>query len=215
MQTEEREGRKVRLCDPSASLFYWKTRDGSRGRWAVESLLRTEGEEYVLLKRVMACEVYGRDPLFRDPPYAFQALFGRERFRFFRTYAGGVRDDSLRDIEEVFSEAAFVPRTGLFEEAEGHGAVAGAFEAGKELRCTARYAAAGREIELSFPVEHVNLSADGRFYQVETGPVPVWNGGLEKCRPGYAAFRETGVLNLMTDTGIITSRKADIKWYVK
>lgn len=112
---------EIRLCDPAASWFCWRTRSGSRGRWAVEALLRTEEETFVLLGRVMACEVYGRDPLFRDPPYAFQALFGRERFKFFRTYGNGDRDDTVRDVREVFSETVFLPRTGLFREAEGYG----------------------------------------------------------------------------------------------
>lgn len=83
------------------------------------------------------------------------------------------------------------------------------------MLCTARYREEGREAELIFPVRHLNLSTEGPFYQVETGFVPVWDGGWEKCRPGYAAFREQGLLNLMTDTGNMISRKADIKLYGK
>lgn len=99
----------IELIDFNKSYLTWLTKDNSYGRFNIEAVCEIEDlinkatETYYLLSTVMACDVYGKKSLFRNPSYTFTAIFSSKEFKRIRNYTSlGKIDIDYGAISDAF-----------------------------------------------------------------------------------------------------------------
>lgn len=155
--------------DFSRSFCTWLLKEQSGyGRFMIEAVLRTSIEEFLLLSGVMAANVYAKENLILKPPYEFAAVFGKNRYRVFRTHAlynekqdtTDIISDRFQSVERCLTR---VPGTVLPAPQQ----IIEATRNNKILNAHMRLPTC----ELIFPVKHMNVQTDTGKFQVETGPI--------------------------------------------
>ena len=196
---------EVEMTDFSNSFFLWETVSGSEGRFNVESITEVisgdKKEEFVVLSSVMACDVYGKNPLFHDPPYLFEAVFGAHNVKIFRTYQNKT-GNTTNGITDLFKSIRFINKTELYKKLETFDEISEAVRTGCDLIGQAKYIADNNNIIIvKFPVKHINISEKTKEFQVETGKILLYLDSLEKSLLAYLAFKNLNEINFLTQDG--------------
>lgn len=196
------------------SSISWITREEeSHGRFSVESVLRIKQEEksnvFALAPAVLAGKMYVSGDLCKHPPYLFQLVAGITEYQILRTYVNpfrqavtrltskesristSERDKNLfRKIEvQLIKESSRVLTSYEEVEASYHGN--DEFSALVHLPCVCK-----QNIELEFPLKHINLLPSKKKWQVETGPILLFSfdqclhekSTLMHAKPGFIHF---------------------------
>jgi hypothetical protein len=184
-----KEAVQLESIDFSRSFLTWLLKEQSGyGRFNIEAVLRTSSEDFLLLSGVMAANVYGKENLILKPAYEFAAVFGKSRYRIFRTHA---LYNETQDTLDLISDR--------FQSVERHLArVSGpvlstpqqiieATRANQILNAHMRLPTC----ELIFPVKHINVQTDRNEFQVETGPI-LFPGNFKSIE--LAAFQQAFIV---------------------
>ena len=188
----------MKHIDFSDSYLTWLTRKGaSYGRFQVESTCTIrcfdleKTETYYLAPAVIAGNVYAQNDLVKQPVYLFQIAASKQRHAIFRTFASHSDDQN-----------SFDNNSDLFEEVELHitkkeAAVLKDFDSidfhfRNHSTMTARMCYDTKpnlQIEIEFPIKHINIQREKRLFQVETGPILIPSeppsGRLSKVKGQY------------------------------
>lgn len=171
----------VKIKDFDASFLTFAVKGHANyGRFKVESVCKITTEEcedeYYTLSPVMACNVYGKGQLIKEPAYLFQAIFSKTEFKIFRTYAGSIKtDDSSGRIESGFEgiEVEIREEEGVLLDNETD-IITFAGKNGKILGRISLEDRVGKDAigtEIDFPVRHINIKPQTGEFQVETGTI--------------------------------------------
>lgn len=155
--------------DFSSSFCTWLLKEQSGyGRFNIEAVLRTSIEEFLLLSGVVAANVYGKQNLILKPAYEFAAVFGKNRYRVFRTHAAyDEKQDTIDIISDRFqSVERYITRVSGMALSTPEQIIE-ATRTNKILNAHMRLP----RCELIFPVKHMNVQTDTKKFQVETGPM--------------------------------------------
>jgi hypothetical protein len=150
------------LVDFERSSISWLTENNSYGVFRVESALFQKGQKWLLGAGVYACDVYGKGPLIKDPPYFFQAAFSESDFVILRTYYDNITGDSFGSVKSHFkSHEMRVSELTNFQ----------FLKSGTEIKQGGKYMAEINSANYStqFPIKHFNWMENE--FQIETGPV--------------------------------------------
>lgn len=168
----------------SISHIFWKTKtQGSRGRFSIESLCHVNHhkanyeESYYLAAGVMAGNLYEKENLPKVPSYKFQIAASKDNFYIFRDY----QDDSIKKNDtdnfglnkDLFSAISFDIKTVQSKTVVKISDIVRKIYAGAILNTKIEFKLEDHEMTLEFPIKHINIRADQKCYQVETGPVLV------------------------------------------
>lgn len=196
-----------RIDFQNSSITWLTKNEESYGRFVLESLCSIRDEptgvtdSYGLGVEVLAGHVYGTEGLVMNPAYLFQFAASKDKHRIFRTYlqhrpgsdSAGRNADLFKEVDlKVVKEAAILLHD--FEAIEQH------FDKHSPLSARATFIRDGAtNIEIEFPVKHINLQRARRLFQVETGPVlfpteipPAWNAGnsMPEFNPAFIHFNK-------------------------
>ncbi|PCJ89579.1 MAG: hypothetical protein COA57_01550 [Flavobacteriales bacterium] len=189
--------------DFSNSFLTWETKESSYGRFQVEAILRCFDngallDQYLLLAGVMACDVYGEQGLIYEPAFHFQAIFSRNQHKIFRTHANLKKNaDNWGNHEERFSK--ITPSISKVKSAAIHSfeEIESATLSNRNLNVKIPYRVDGKQFfELEFPIKHINIHAENKKFQVETGPILIPRGApaddafIDKLQIAYVAFNK-------------------------
>jgi hypothetical protein len=170
----------MKRIDFSASYLTWLTRkERSYGRFQVDSACTfrcsnsEKTETYYLAPAVIAGNVYAKNDLVKQPVYMFQIAASNERHVIFRTFALHSDDQNSFDnnsdlFEEVElhitkKEAAVLKN---FDDIEFH------FQNHNTMTaCMCYETKQNLQIEIEFPIKHINIQSEKKLFQVETGPI--------------------------------------------
>ena len=205
------------IIDFKNSFFLWETLSGSEGRFNPESVTEVNNEAFLLLSSVMACDVYGKNPLFHDPPYLFEAVFGNNDVKIFRTYKNKTANTTSKK-NDLFKTLQYLINTSIHQKLETFDEIAESARTGCQLSGQARYEIDNREVLIKFPIKHINVSKKKREFQVETGKVLFYQDSLEKSVLAYLAFKNFDIINFLTQDGNrnkILSYNAEIEIHSK
>ena len=196
---------QVEMTDFSNSFFLWETVSGSEGRFNLESITEVisgdKKEEFLLLSSVMACDVYGKNPLFHDPPYLFEAVFGAQNVKIFRTYQNKT-ENTTNKTSDLFKSTRFINNTEIYKKLETFDDISVAVRTGCDLLGQAKYNTENNNIIIvKFPVKHINISEKTKEFQVETGKIFYFQGSLEKSLLAYLAFKNFNEINFLSHDG--------------
>ena len=200
---------EVEMTDFSNSFFLWETVSGSEGRFNLESITEVisgdKKEEFLLLSSVMACDVYGKNPLFHDPSYLFEAVFGAHNVKIFRTYQNKTGHTTNR-ITDMFKSTRFLNNTEMYYKLESFKEISEAVRIGYDLLGQAKYKTGNNDIiTVKFPVKHINISEKTKEFQVETGKILFYLDSLEKSLLAYLAFNNFNEINFLAQDGRLNS----------
>ena len=123
------------------------------------------------------------------PPYTFQPAFSHNQHRIFRydhnyvaVHTGGMNnkvyqevDIALREINPMATKSITVIRDCILKQLPLQGFI--------------QYEKEGINCRLEFPVKHINYHISLERFQVETGPVLVYDG-KGYTGPAFLAFKE-------------------------
>jgi len=208
------------MIDFSNSFFLWETTSGSEGRFIVESITEIINDDrkdiFLLLSSVMACDVYGQPPLFHNPPYLFEAVFGINDVKIFRTYLSKT-DHSVNRITDLFKSTKFLCKTSLYHKLESFDMIAESVRKGCSLVGEVYYTTDNEDIiTIKFPIKHINISEKKRIFQVETGKHLFYQESLEKSSLAFLAFNNFFEINFMIqdeNTNSVYSQNAKVNIY--
>lgn len=199
-----------KMTDFGSSFLTYKVKEGgNHGRFQIESLTTVRSaagtERCILLHPVLACDVYGTGMLFKQPPYRYQAIFSKDRFKIFRTYlTSGRRDDSSGTITRMFSGIKFSERRRdaiLLE--DGSKIVSWAGEDGV-IVARAAFDQGAEHVTVEFPVRHINTDPTRSVFQVEIGTValPVVSDPslsvIDRMEIHYLAFNTLTAMSVLS-----------------
>jgi len=171
----------MKQIDFSASYFTWLTKkEASYGRFQIESACTSncfnleEEETYYLATAVIAGNVYAKNDLVKQPVYQFQIAASKQRHMIFRTFVFSPDDqNSLGDNSELFKEVELhiIKKEAValkdFDDIAFH-----FFNHSAMTACICYEIKQNRQqIEIEFPVKHINIQRENRLFQVETGPI--------------------------------------------
>ncbi len=210
------------LTDFTTSQFLWETSSGSTGRFSLESTAEIvkngNSTGIFVLSGVMACDVYGKDPLFLQPPYLFEAVFSDKEVKIFRTYQNKT-DHTAHKINELFRSVKPLVKKESFYRLKSFKEIEETVYAGQLLVGQVRYVNDIREIiTLTFPIKHINVSNSKNEFQVETGKVLYFQHSLQASQPAYLAFNNFETINFLIENEAskeIKSHKAQVYIYKK
>ena len=213
---------KLEFTDFLHSFFLWETISDSEGRFNVESITEVicgdKKEEFLLLSSVMACDVYGNNPLFLDPPYLYEAVFGNNDVKIFRTFQNRTRN-TINKKTDLFKSTRFLNEKCLFNKLNTFGEIANAVRNGCGLIGRVIYGEeTNNRLIVTFPIKHINISEKKKEFQVETGKILCYQGSLENSLLAYLAFKNFDDINfLMQDgnTSKVLNYKAKIDIFTK
>ena len=149
------------------------------GRFKLESVTTVhkgeQEDEYILLSPVMACDVYGKGSLFKEPPYLYQALFSNSHYKIFRTYLPSMRqDNSSGRIEEIFEGLNKCLKSRKAHRLTDKNEVIAAAMANRPLSARITFEnLSGFDVSTEFPIKHINVHPEREVFQVETGMVAI------------------------------------------
>lgn len=154
-------------------------KEGSYGRFQLDAACtirdfsRKKTSTYYLAPAVIACNVYAKNDLVKQPVYLFQIAASDERHVIFRTFVSHVDDQSSIDKNsDLFEEVEFhITRKEAFVLKDfddidfyfqQHNSISAhiSYELGQVC-----------QIEIEFPIKHINIQKERRLFQVETGPI--------------------------------------------
>ena len=212
----------MEFIDFSNSFFLWKTLSGSCGRFHLESmssiLYDGKKEDLYLLSSVMACNVYGENPLFHDPPYLYEAVFGNNEVKIFRTYQNKT-DNSINVISDIFEKTQLLINKATYSKLDCFQDIFEATRNGYQLFGHIRYNnEKNKAIIIQFPVKHINVSEKQKIFQIETGKIIFYKDSLQKSLLAYLSFKDLDTINFLTQDGAINTiecYKAEIEIYRK
>jgi hypothetical protein len=126
------------------------------------------------LNGVMACNVYGESPLFYSPSFYYQAIFSESDVKIMRSFYPEQEKDSVQKIEDKFShvksEICYLAQEEK-KELKNLEEINAVIESTKPIVGQVKFVQEEFEIELLFPVKHINTSVTKQQFQVETGSV--------------------------------------------
>ena len=174
-----------RTIDFDKSFVSWLTKSGSHGRFGIEAHLGVDQpdgsvENFYLLNKVMAGNVYADDFMPKDPPYSYQAVFSDQgQYKIFRYYIDGKASHSVGLAKDRFEQVSFDLIMGNGRVINEANQVLNVFDDREKI--VGRIF--GNGFMLSFPVKHLNVQKEPIVkFQVETGPVLLpqlsENGGM-------------------------------------
>jgi len=210
------------FIDFSHSFFLWETFSGSEGRFQVESTttIISDGnkEELSLLSSVMACDVYGDNPLFRDPHYLFEAVFGQDMVKVFRTYQSKT-DHTVNRITDLFAKTQLRIKKATYAKLDNFRDMVEATRNGTHLLGQVRFNSDQKNvINIKFPIKHINVSEKKKEFQVETGKILFYQDSVRESILAYLSFKDLDTINFLTQDGClskIVSYKAEVEIYKK
>jgi len=198
------------MIDFSRSYFAWLTHENSYGRFDIESICKVYDKEdnYIDtiygLYGVMACDVYGKSPLFYSPSFFYQAIFNKSHVKVFRSFSPHQEKDSIQKIDKKFSEAkphvSFIEQgktipVNTIEEIQSN------LHENKPFVAQILFIRAEYKFELLFPVKHINFSTSNKMFQVETGPITFpeenYPNLINSCYFAYVAFNNFNKVNFL------------------
>ena len=97
------------MIDFPQSYYTWLTHENSYGRFNIESICNiydnkdNQIDTIYSLSGVMACDVYGKSPLFYSPSFFYQPIFSKSHVKTFRSFLPHQGKDSVQKIDEKFS----------------------------------------------------------------------------------------------------------------
>lgn len=166
--------------DFSASYLTWLTRkERSYGRFQIEAVctIRDFGSEktetYYLAPAVIAGNVYAKNDLVKQPVYLFQIAASKERHVIFRTFVSPPDDqNSFGNNSDLFEKIEFLITKkeaavlNDFDDIDLH------FQQHNPMSTYMSYETPKHcQIEIEFPIKHINIQRERRLFQVETGPI--------------------------------------------
>ena len=189
------------LFDFSSSFFLWETKSGSIGRFHIECVADILYEDYseriVLLSNVMACDVYGKEPLFHNPSYLYEASFTKNEVKFFRTYHSKTAN-TVHRINEIFKSSNFHEEYCTYKRLSSISEIHEATVSGKNLIGSVLYKNKhDKTIRITFPIKHINISPSLQELQVETGKVLYYSDSFKNLRTAYLAFKNFDNINFL------------------
>jgi len=204
------------MIDFSQSYVTWLTHNKSYGRFNLESICNVYDKNdihidtFYGLSNVMACDVYGKSPLFHQPPFSYQAVFSATQVKFFRTFSPYMEKDNVKNIKEVFSNVNTrvlnldkEKSTSLNTVEEIHNNLL----ANKPFVSQIRFNRNQLKFEVLFPVKHINTNLVDRMFQVETGPVVLfknnYNTDISNLAQAYVSYNNFSEVDFLY-TGIET-----------
>lgn len=170
----------MKRIDFSASYLSWLTRkEESYGRFQLEAACTIRGfssektETYYLAPAVIAGNVYAKNDLVKQPVYLFQIAASQGRHVIFRTFVSHVDDrNSFDNNSKLFEEFEFyISRKEAvvlkdFDDIDFH------FQQHNSMSARMCYETQQHiQIEIEFPIKHINIQRERRLFQVETGPI--------------------------------------------
>jgi hypothetical protein len=170
----------MKRIDFSASYLTWLTRkERSFGRFQLEAACtirdfsREKTETYYLAPAVIAGTVYAKNDLVKQPVYLFQIAASQESHAIYRTFVSHVDDQSSIDKNSTqFDEVEFhITRKEAtvikdFDDIDFHFKRHNSMSAFISYETLQHY-----QIEIEFPIKHINIQRERKLFQVETGPI--------------------------------------------
>ena len=210
------------LFDFSSSFFLWELNSGSLGRFHIESVTDILYEDYLeriaLLNGVMACDVYGNDPLFHNPSYLYEASFTNNTVKYFRTFQFKTAN-TVGQINEIFKKVdlheKYCTYRQLYTFSEIHEATVNGEILIGMLNYQNKY---GKSLKITFPIKHINISQSLQEFQVETGKVIFYPDNFNNIKTAYIAFKNLYSVNFLildSDGDYTVNLKANISIYAK
>ena len=189
------------LIDFSSSFFLWETLSGSIGRFHLESVTdiihEDRFERIVLLQGVMACDVYGKNPLFHAPPYLFEASFTKNEVKFFRTYQSKTAN-TVHRVNEIFKSSDLHEKYRTYRQLSTISEIHEATVNGENMIGTILYQNKhDKTIRITFPIKHINISLSLQEFQVETGKILIYPDSFKNIRTAYIAFKNFDDINFL------------------
>jgi len=170
----------MQQIDFSSSYLIWLTKkEGSYGRFQLDAACtirdfsRKKTSTYYLASAVIAGNVYAKNDLVKQPVYLFQIAASDERHVIFRTFASHVDDqNSINKNSDLFAGVEFhITRKEFFvlkdfDDIDFH------FQQCNSISAHVSYGL-GKDcqIEIEFPIKHINIQKERRLFQIETGPI--------------------------------------------
>ena len=170
----------MKRIDFSGSYLTWLTyKEKSYGRFQIEAacairnLSSGKAETYYLAPAVIAGNVYAKNDLVKQPAYLFQIAASQERHVIFRTYVSYKEDqrsfdknfDLFDGIDLHITRKESVALKDFYD-------ILFHFQKHNSMSARMSYETQQRfQIEIEFPIKHINLQREKRLFQVETGPI--------------------------------------------
>jgi len=130
-------------------------------------------ETYYLAPAVIAGNVYAKNDMVKNPVYLFQIAASKQKHVIFRTFVSPSGNQSSVDnnsalFEEVQLHIIKKEATVLknYDDIEFHFLNHSAMTA-----CICYETGQNLQVEIEFPIKHINIQREKRLYQVETGPI--------------------------------------------
>ncbi len=186
--------------DFASSYFLWETHSGSLGRFQVESItiLQHEDDNFIwLLTPAVACEVYGKNPLFCEPPYFFTSVFNKDMVKIFRNYRKK-NADTVNKVSDIFSSIKPLLHEALRQKIVCIEDLKLAVTSGKQI--IGKFRVETKEIPFQtiyFPVKHINISVNTNEFQVETGLVLYHPKLFKNSAVAFIAFNNYTTVDFM------------------
>lgn len=175
----------------NSSICWITKQENSIGVFNIESVLRINPKSIrnnstlVLSPAVLAGHMYSEKELVADPPYLFQIACNPKDHVIFRTYLHSdyykKNDDHQHNDRasqtsssnsKKFKSITLNILTENASTIDNFDGLYAACQDGRSLSGKIEYKTlSGREVEVEFPVKHINLLPNKRQWQMETGPV--------------------------------------------
>ena len=179
------------------TFITWKTLKGSYGKFTAEAYLYYNNNEWLLGSEVMACDVYGKEKLFKDPYYSFQPLFSSTESRIFRTYkvSGETDHTSFQPSLQFQKHAVEIKKQREFEQVD--------LITEKNYLNPMQCKIDTKEYSLQFPVKHLNCNGTNGQFQIETGPIVFpYRNNLCKAYLAFNSLNKFEVLISGSENGV-------------
>jgi hypothetical protein len=170
----------MELIDFDNSYITWLTKDNSYGRFSIDAICQMENiktgyiQNYYLLSTVMACNVYGTETLFHNPPYTFTAIFSKDKIKRIRNYpVQNTNNDDIKPINDVFKDVKYSITSKEYKKAETVEDIINTTLENKKIIVVIKETTNSENIaRYIFPVKHINVRKNPKKeFQIETGPI--------------------------------------------
>lgn len=164
----------------SSSYLTWLThKEKSYGRFQLDAVCtirdrdRKRTETYYLAPAVIAGNAYAKDDLVKQPVYLFQIASSQESHAIYRTFISH-RDDqsSIDENSKQFEEVEFHINSKEAAVIKDFCDIDFHFQHHNPMSAFISYETRQDcQIEIEFPIKHINIQREKRLFQVETGPI--------------------------------------------
>jgi hypothetical protein len=179
------------------SFLTFLTQGKSYGRFLITSVAavkcRRDNKEniYYLLEEVLACDVFGKENLIYQPAYLYQAIFGDSHCKILRTHYPLQDKDTIWNNSEYFQKVnSCIKRHDHSEKITGWEQIKERVLDNKKITAKIIYEIGECEVTLEFPVKHLNVHETLPQFQIETGPVLMFEkeGDINSSLLAYICF---------------------------